>query len=151
MIFFLISFFLIFFIVRETATLCPDKFIFYPYEPLITSHLNESHLHGPIWNILRQTYETCCPINNFKNKPLKSIKVLDEKILYEKILNSYSHEITNSMAHPTINLYTQNTTGIFGILENFDTENSPSDSFKIQVLYSSGILFFFNLFNFLKL
>lgn len=146
MILFLISFCLIFELdlkCHVEGALCPDSFIYYPYEPFITSHLNESHLHGPIWNILRQTYETCCPINNFKNKPLKAIKVPDEKALYNKIMNSYRYEIINSMAFPNPNLYTQNTTGMFGILENSEEENIPGDSFKVQVLYSPGNSSFF--------
>ena len=86
-------------------------------------------LDGPIWEILKQTYDKCCPLNRNRMRP---IQTRDEISLYQRLFNSYG-KLNNTLQGQ----------GIYGIIENFDAfqsmDSNPINPSHVQLLSSSGI------------
>ncbi len=127
----LILFFFATVAVPITSTgLCPTSFFYYPHGPLLSQQsANDSILTGPFWTILHQTYDLCCPLNTFAKKPIRPVRSPDQNDLADKILNSYTREIINSVAFASLNLYVTNTTGMFGIIGSATTDTTTNDHY----------------------
>lgn len=89
-------------------------------------------LDGPVWEILKQTYDKCCPLNRNRLKP---IQTRDEISLYQRLFNSYG-KFNNTLQGQ----------GIYGIIENFDVfqsmDSNAINAASVQILSSSGIFMF---------
>jgi hypothetical protein len=85
-------------------------------------------LDGPVWEILKQTYDKCCPLNRNRLKP---IQTRDEISLYQRLFNSYG-KFNNTLQGQ----------GIYGIIENFDAfqsmDSNAMNPASVQILSSSG-------------
>jgi hypothetical protein len=144
--------------ISPTHDICPDKFYFFEYEPLlyesediadsftpsdstISETIKESSttkpekqssssqtkysLRGPVWDIFKQTYDKCCPLNR---KSLKTNQVDNEFELYQKLFNSFG-VLNNSIQGQ----------GIYGLIEyNNPFQQNDMNKFSIQILSSSG-------------
>jgi hypothetical protein len=99
--------------------------------PNITAQPLGPLLDGPIWEILKQTYEKCCPLNRNRLKP---IQTRDEISLYQRLFNSYG-KLNNTLQGQ----------GIYGIIENFDAfqslDSTAQNPSSVQILSSSGMFF----------
>ena len=93
-------------------------------------YINQLQMQGPVWQIIRQTYEKCCPLNRNRLRPTK---LKDEIEVYQELLGSFSNQ-TNV-------LYLQSQ-GMFGLIELFnDAPHAETDAFSahtVQILSSSG-------------
>ncbi len=108
-------------------TTCPHEYFFYDYEPLINSNLiNQTVPIGPLWDLTRHTYETCC-----SNKSLTPWRLIDEQVLYEKIFNSY--DISGSGDKVLKNAVSP---GIYGTIER---RNPISDVNRVKIVESTGL------------
>lgn len=154
--------------ISPTHDICPDKFYFYEYEPLLygsgdtkqsfinnadyftasdstTSDTTEESpttkpekqpssskpvsLQGPVWDIFKQTYDKCCPLNR---NSLKVNQVDDEFELYQKLFNSFG-VLNNSIQGQ----------GIYGLVEYFNPfQQNDMNKFSVQILSSSGKLLY---------
>lgn len=90
--------------------------------------ITSSPVHGPAWQIIRQAYERCCPLNRNRLKP---VQTSDEFSLYQRLFDSFG-KLNNTLRGQ----------GIYGIIENFNAfQNFEGDSqnpFSVPVLTSSG-------------
>jgi hypothetical protein len=81
-----------------------------------------------VWEILKQTYDKCCPLNRNRLKP---IQTRDEISLYQRLFNSYG-KFNNTLQGQ----------GIYGIIENFDAfqsmDSNAMNPASVQILSSSG-------------
>ena len=98
-------------------TACPYEYFYYDYEPLIS---NQSAPTGPLWDITRQTYETCC-----SNKSLTPWHLFDDQVLNEKIFNSYNANSSNAPSP-----------GIYGTIE---LRNPSIDVNRVKIVESTGL------------
>jgi hypothetical protein len=97
-------------------------------------------MRGPLWQILKQTYDTCCPYN--KNR-MKSVQLRDELALHQHIVNTFNVTQAASAAHSPHPQPQQQ--GIFGMLEmNSQSyqqfEAGSLSAHTVQLLSSSGKL-----------
>ncbi len=123
------------------SSLCPTSFFYFPHGPLLTE--DKFILTGPYWTILRQAYDLCCPLNVFAKKAINPIRSPSKEDLAEKILNSYTREIINSVAFANLNLYVTNTTGMFGIIDSASSSSTSGHNFNkldnfVSVMSSEG-------------